>query len=323
MISRTDPRRSAAVAYVLGAIWLAGPAWVLATRFDAVGYGHPAYAVVLAAAALMGVLVLALALRVRSRPRNGSRRTRQAVASVLGLALTLVLVGSIVWLRPYGPDATAVAAMSGAGGVSVTQDATSITLLPPPSVTATQTTAHAVPAGLIFQPGAKVDARAYVPLLTPLAQAGHSVIIIKQPLGIGFLALGAPERIVDGDAVGRRWIVAGHSLGGVAAARAAASGHPRIRGLALWASFPDDATTVPAQPVVSIYGTRDALATPADIEASRHLLPADTRFVPITGGIHAYFGDYGPQSGDGEPTIDRAEAQAQITAAMLDMLSSE
>lgn len=315
MSARLDLRRSA-VGCVVGVIWLAGPLWVLSTRLDAVRYGHPAYAVVLAVAVLIGVVVMARAFLRRSGPEGGSRRGLRVVTSVVGFALTVVLAGGIVWLRPYAPDARARAAMSGSGGVAVTQDATSITLTPPSATTSAGAT------GLIFQPGAKVDARAYLPLLAPLAEAGHPVVIVKQPLNIAFLALGAPERIADGDAQGRRWMVAGHSLGGVAAARAAASRHPRIRGLALWASFPDDATTVPAQPVVSIYGTRDALATPADIEASRHLLPADTRLVPITGGIHAYFGDYGPQSGDGDPTIARADAQAQITAVMLRLLSS-
>ncbi|NYE02105.1 pimeloyl-ACP methyl ester carboxylesterase [Kineosphaera limosa] len=309
-----------------GAALVAAPAWVLATRFDAVRDGHPAYAVVLAVAGFVGLLLIVGALRARRRGAEAEvvrRGGLRLVGAALGLVLAVLVAVGVVWLRPYSGDATAVAAMSGTAQVAVTQDATSITLTP----TAEPAEPAGSVAGLIFQPGARVDARAYVPLLTPLAEAGHPVVIVKQPLGIGFLALGAPERIVDAYAESgsqeRRWMVAGHSLGGVAAARAAASGDPRIHGLALWASYPDGATTVPQQPVASIYGTRDGLATPADIEASRPLLPADARFVPIDGGIHAYFGDYGPQSGDGTPTIDRATAQAQIIAAMRDLLATK
>ena len=40
----------------------------------------------------------------------------------------------------------------------------------------------------------------------------------------------------------------------------------------------------------------------------------------IVGGVHAYFGDYGTQSGDGTATISRADAQAQIQAASLALL---
>ena len=69
-----------------------------------------------------------------------------------------------------------------------------------------------------------------------------------------------------------------------------------------------------------MFGTEDGLATVAKIEASKSDLPPNARFVPIEGGIHAFFGDYGSQSGDGTPTIDRTDAQAQIVAATLEQL---
>lgn len=42
----------------------------------------------------------------------------------------------------------------------------------------------------------------------------------------------------------------------------------------------------------------------------------------VEGGIHAFFGDYGDQSGDGTPTIARADAQAQIQKATIALLAS-
>jgi hypothetical protein len=72
--------------------------------------------------------------------------------------------------------------------------------------------------------------------------------------------------------------------------------------------------------IVSVSGTNDGLATPADIEASKVDLPADTHFVAVQGGVHAYFGDYGAQSGDGTATISRADAQRQIIDATLAQL---
>ena len=38
-------------------------------------------------------------------------------------------------------------------------------------------------------------------------------------------------------------------------------------------------------------------------------------FTEVPGAVHAFFGDYGPQAGDGVPTTDRATAQRQIVAA--------
>ncbi|AMD88189.1 hypothetical protein AXF14_12110 [Actinomyces radicidentis] len=54
---------------------------------------------------------------------------------------------------------------------------------------------------------------------------------------------------------------------------------------------------------------------------TRNLLPAGTRFVEVDGAVHADFGDYGPQDGDGEPTTSRTSAQEQIVAASQALLS--
>ena len=54
---------------------------------------------------------------------------------------------------------------------------------------------------------------------------------------------------------------------------------------------------------------------PADIDASRANLPASTEFLAVDGAVHAFFGDYGPQPGDGTPTITHDEARAQIGEA--------
>jgi len=65
----------------------------------------------------------------------------------------------------------------------------------------------------------------------------------------------------------------------------------------------------------SLAGEHDGLSTPADIEGSRAQLPPSTVFTQVPGAVHAFFGDYGPQAGDGEPTTDRAGAQQPIVAA--------
>ena len=69
-------------------------------------------------------------------------------------------------------------------------------------------------------------------------------------------------------------------------------------------------------------GTADALSTPADIAASRANLPPSTVFTAVEGGIHAYFGDYGPQPGDGTPGVDRNTAQRQIVAASVSFMDA-
>lgn len=98
-----------------------------------------------------------------------------------------------------------------------------------------------------------------------------------------------------------RWFLAVHSLGGVGAARYVAlegQGVP-IDGLIFWASFSSTAL-----PTTAIFGSLDLFRTVDEINDSKALPPAATRYVEIPGGNHARFGFYGDQEGDGEALID-------------------
>ncbi len=55
---------------------------------------------------------------------------------------------------------------------------------------------------------------------------------------------------------------------------------------------------------------------------SRANLLGDAKIVMIQGAVHAYFGDYGRQPGDGEPTVPREPAQAEIIDASLAALAA-
>jgi len=157
--------------------------------------------------------------------------------------------------------------------------------------------------GLVFQPGAKVEARAYAAVLRPLAEAGVLVVVPQQPVGIGFLAMGAFEAARTAHPEITRWVVGGHSR--------------------LWASYPaSDLSSTLSAAVLSLSGSEDGLATPATIEASRADLPAGTTFTVVGGVSHASFGDYGPQPGDGTPTIGADDARAQISGASVAFLAA-
>jgi pimeloyl-ACP methyl ester carboxylesterase len=179
---------------------------------------------------------------------------------------------------------------------------------------------------VFYQPGAKVEARAYAAVLRPLAEAGHTVVIVKQPMGIAFLSLGAFDQVRSEFNEFPGWVLGGHSLGGTVAsiqANDASGGGPgSARGLLLHASYPaSDFSQSLQAAVTSVFGTNDGLATPQDIEASRANLPGSARFVPVEGAVHAFFGDYGSQPGDGEPTISHDEARSQISNASVEFVT--
>lgn len=271
-------------------------------------HGHPAYLI-----ALVITLVAAVGIIVWWRRRaNPPRGWRLAGAGTLLIVWALWCAG-LGWASPHTAVAPALEAMTSDDVVRVADSATRIVLIP---------TGHASTTGVVFQPGALVDARAYAAVLRPIAAAGHPVVIVKQPFGIAFLATGAlrEARQAVPDVTG--WVLAGHSLGGTVAAMQADAAdedaHAPAVGLLLWASYPaGDVSTSLTVPVASISGTSDGLATPAKIEASRADLPVSAQFIALPGVSHAQFGAYGPQSGDGTPTVGDDVARSLIAEASL------
>ena len=176
--------------------------------------------------------------------------------------------------------------------------------------------------GLILYPGGRVDPRAYAPTGRALAEEGHLVVIVPMPLNLAFFAPGRAAEVMAALPAIESWAVGGHSLGGAMAANFARSNPQAVHGLVLWAAYPAASDDLSGYQLAarSIYGTRDGLATPDEIDASRPMLPPDTQWTAVEGGNHAQFGWYGPQPGDNEATISREEQQAQIVVATLQLL---
>ena len=274
---------------------VAVPGWVLVTRWAAVLAGHPVYPVLLGLLVATGVVLL---MRHRAPRTGGPART---TGRVVGALLLVGVVAAAAWLRPFPADPVP--------RVDAVETATTWELRPAGATT-----------GLVFVPGARVDPRAYLALLAPVADAGHLVVVPKPPLGIALLDPGAPGRAFDAHPGVPRWVVGGHSLGGTAAATAVDD--PRVGGLLLWASYPAGDLSASTLDVLSVSGDRDGLATPADIDRTRPLLPPGSAFVTVPGGVHAFFGDYGAQPGDGEPGVDRAAAQRRIVEVTVTFVGS-
>ncbi len=298
---------------IIAAVGLLVVAWVLLTELGAVVHGQWAYP------ALLGLTVLASAtalwLHRRRRPELSWWRRVGSIALCLGAVGWVV---AIAWLRPFTAAQPALGAMDSDEGVTVVETSSRV-VLEPAGTPASDT-------GVFYQPGAKVEARAYAAMLRPLAESGFRVVIVKQPLGIAFLSLGAFDAVQSDYPDTARWVLGGHSLGGTVAAIQADDhdGDPTgpARGLLLHASYPasDISGSLTAE-VLSVSASNDGLATPADIEASVPNLPEGSTFGTVEGAVHSFFGDYGPQPGDGQPTISHDEARTQISDASLEFVA--
>jgi pimeloyl-ACP methyl ester carboxylesterase len=238
---------------------------------------------------------------------------RKRILLILIALISLGLGGFVIWAQtPLGPMPAALAALQSDDQVQV-ETRPWLTFNP---------TGYLPTTGLILYPGGRVDPRSYAPLARLVAVHGYRVVIVPMPLNLAVFAPDRAAEVIRANPEIRRWAIGGHSLGGAMAA-AFADNHPEaVQGLVLWASYPAEANDLSDHDLAatSIYGTLDGLATLDTIQASKALLPSTAQFVPLEGGNHAQFGWYGEQPGDGAPTIDREEQQAQILKSTLELL---
>lgn len=244
-------------------------------------------------------------------PRSVARAGGRGLVLFTGL----VLAAGLLSTTPYGAQGEALDALSEAGsgsaGVRSVTTGGRLDLLPTGPRSGT---------GFVFQPGALVDHRAYTATLAPLARAGHVVSVVKQPFHLAFTATDAPSAAMAAHPEVSAWAVGGHSLGGVFAAEYAAAHPDEVAGLLLWASYPARDLSAVDLSVTTVAAGADALATPAEVEASLSDLPDDSTLVVLEGMSHAQFGDYGPQRGDGVPAVPDDEARAGVVEASLALL---
>jgi len=146
--------------------------------------------------------------------------------------------------------------------------------------------------GFIFYPGAKVDPRAYAPEMNAISSHGFLTVIVPMPLNLAIFGVNEADEVIHDYPYIKKWVIGGHSLGGVMAVSYANNHRDKISGIILWAAYPDDQDDLSAFsiPVLVIYASNDGLATPQKIMEMKRLLPKDTQYVEIEGGNHAQFG---------------------------------
>lgn len=179
--------------------------------------------------------------------------------------------------------------------------------------------------GLIFFPGALVNPVAYAPLAREVAKAGYRTVLMELPRRGALGGADDPALYERARELGRsteapeRWVLGGHSRGGVVISTLASEGFRGLGGLVLiGTSHPRDVDLSSLRvPVVKIVGTRDGLASLEDVEANRRLLPAATTWLRVEGGNHSQFGWYGFQPGDRRARIPAEAQRAEMIRAVL------
>ena len=234
------------------------------------------------------------------------KRTRIILSVCLALLLVIGIGGYAYVSDYYHADETAMEAMAyQTDRVQAEQDGDVIWFVPEEPT-----------AGLIFYPGGKVEHTAYAPLLHACAENGILCALVRMPGNLAVLDANAADGLQEAYPEIITWYIAGHSLGGAMAATYAAAHPEDFDGLILLAAYSTKDLTGTALRVLSVYGSADSVMNRESYEKNRSNLPADTTEVVLDGGCHAQFGSYGPQDGDGVPTISGEEQVRQTTEAI-------
>lgn len=174
---------------------------------------------------------------------------------------------------------------------------------------------------VIFYPGALVSPESYSVWAQEVAQSGYDVYIMKMPLNLAVLGKNKATEIIS-DHPKQKFVLAGHSLGGVMASRFVSEQKDQIVGMAFLASYPDKKGSLAESDlaVLSLTGSKDGVLNQEKYESSKAYLPKDTTIKVIEGGNHAGFGEYGKQKGDNPATITNEMQQKEISRHLTDWL---
>ena len=180
---------------------------------------------------------------------------------------------------------------------------------------------------VIIYPGGLVRPQAYEWLARREAALGRLAVIPEFSFDLAVLDSGRADALIAKYGTDRKVVLIGHSLGGAMAAqylfdKAKQSQFP-VAGLILMAAYPPAGVdlTEGRFAALSLRAENDQVAARATVEDGLNQLPKGARLEVVDGAVHAFFGRYGPQSGDGVPTVTRDAAQAQIGAHVDDFIA--
>lgn len=182
----------------------------------------------------------------------------------------------------------------------------------------------APPFGFILYPGAKVPKEAYSYLARAIAQAGYPAVLVGVPLGFAIFGTESASRPIAALPDVKKWVIGGHSLGGVAAALYAKKHQDLVVGIVFLASYPPGGASLADTRIqaLSISASNDMQATREKIAKAKPLLPESASYMVVDGGNHAQFGDYGPQRGDGAAEIAPSRQQMETADSVLAFLAN-
>ena len=152
--------------------------------------------------------------------------------------------------------------------------------------------------------------------MNDLASKGIDSYIVEMPLNLAFLGRNSADDIIKNSNYSH-YVIAGHSMGGVAASKYCED-HD-VDGLILLASYSIEEIDIP---VLAIYGSNDKILNRYTYDESKDYYNNNfTEFI-IPGGNHCQFGNYGYQKGDGNASISSTAQQNETANEIIKFINT-
>ncbi len=172
--------------------------------------------------------------------------------------------------------------------------------------------------GFLLFSGAESDDRSYAYLAKLLHDAGHTVVIPKQRFQMSAFGTGHGREIIDTHPEIKKWILIGHSLGGMPVTHVAETHAEHLTGIVFLATYASaDLTGLPF-PALRISADHDGVMNNERMDAYAGNLPAGSKSVMLTGANHRGFGGYQSRSKrDGHATMTWQEQNEEAIRLVL------
>ena len=157
---------------------------------------------------------------------------KRLILIILLVIIGVALAGLSYYLldNNYQADSTAISALTFNENYTVEDTSNSIIFTPTKNKSST---------GIIFYPGAKVQPEAYSVIASKLAQNGYTTVIVKMPFNLAIFGVNNANDIIKQHQEIDKWIIGGHSMGGVFASDFAVNHQDKIKGVVYLASYPN------------------------------------------------------------------------------------
>ncbi len=178
--------------------------------------------------------------------------------------------------------------------------------------------------GFLIFSGAKTDDRAYAYLAKLLHDEGYTAVIPRQRFHLSAFGAKHAMEIMDANPEIEKWILIGHSLGGMPASQIAAQRPQRLIGVAFLATFASVDLSNLDIAAIRITAENDGVMNNAHMESYQGNLPEKTAQVMLRGANHQGFAAYKSASGrDGEAAISWQEQNQQSIKLILDFFAEQ